>query len=259
MSESHEKGDRLGMEDLLRFRCAPGVPCFNECCQDVTIFLGPYDVLRLRRALGLSSSELIDKYTDVLVSERRLIPFINLRMGAEDKRCPFVTEEGCSVYQDRPWACRMFPIDVGEKGLDFQVIIGKDKCRGLREPYERRVQDYLNDQGTPKYQVMDDLLGELVNDERFKELDVDSEQVKRMVFMALYDLDELRRFVFGSTFLQKFEIDDRRVERLRRDDEELLRLGFEWLGFGLLGKRVLKVKEEVLEAERARTAKEGEE
>ncbi len=252
MSDQTPDSRVYDLEDTFRFECAPGVPCFNECCRDVTIFLGPFDVLRLRQALKLPAQEFIDRYTRVLGTDR-LIPLIALRMNDEDdKRCHFVTPEGCSVYSHRPWACRMFPLDVTEDGQGFRTIIDSGRCQGLREPVERRVQDYLNDQGAPKYQVMDDLMGELVNDERFRQLDVDNDQVRRMVYMSLYDLDAFREFVFESSFLDKFKIDARRIKRLERDDEELLRLGFEWLAFGLLGKNIFTIRDEVVEEYKAR-------
>ncbi len=43
-----------------RFACNPGVACFNECCRDLNQFLTPYDVLRLKRGLGLSSRQFLD-------------------------------------------------------------------------------------------------------------------------------------------------------------------------------------------------------
>jgi len=255
MSEKKEDdGPRFELEDPFTFQCSPGVSCFNECCQDVTIFLGPYDVLRVRQAKGLTAREFIDEYTTVLGTDR-LIPLIALKMDDEnDKRCFFVTAEGCSVYQYRPWACRMFPLDVTEDGKGFKTIIGDERCKGLCEEKTRRVQDYLNEQGSPKYQVMDDLMGDLINHPRFRALEIENQQVKQMIFMALYDLDSFRSFIFESSILQKFEIDARRVKRMKRDDEELLRFGFEWLAFGLLGRRNLKIRKEIVDEHKAKKA-----
>ncbi len=243
MSESKKDEKTYTLDDMFQFRCGKSVECFNECCKDVTIFLGPYDVLRLRQALNITATELIEKYTTVLAT-KRLIPLIALRMNEEnEKRCHFVTPEGCSIYAFRPWACRMFPLDVTETGKAFRTIIESDRCLGLKEELTRPVIEYLNEQGTPKYQVMDDLMGDLINDERFRELDVENEQIRQMVFMALYDMDTFRKFVFDSSFLDKFVMEKRRVKRLQRDDDELLRLGFEWVAFGLLGRQVLTVKD----------------
>lgn len=253
MSQSKQDRPTYELEQNFRFRCGQNVPCFNECCRDVTIFLGPYDILRLRQALKLTAEEVIERYTRVLKADR-LIPLLVLRMNEEDElRCNFVTKEGCSVYRYRPWACRMFPLDVTEDGKGFVQIIDEGRCKGLLEDQEQPVQAYLNEQGTPKYQVMDDLMGELVNHERFRALDVENQQVQQMIFMALYDLDTFRKFVFESSFLKKFELDERRIRRLERDDEELLRLGFEWVAFGLLGRKTLKVRPEVAAADEGGT------
>jgi hypothetical protein len=247
MTDQRFDGPVYDLEDAFRFQCAPGVSCFNECCRDVTIFLGPFDVLRLKQILKMKAQDFIDRYTIVLATDR-LIPLISLRMNEDNNtRCHFVTPEGCSVYSHRPWACRMFPLDVTEDGKGFRPIIDDQRCKGLLEKVERRVQNYLNEQGAPKYQVMDDLMGELINHERFRLLDVDNDQVRQMIYMALYDLDAFRDFVFKSSFLQKFKLDDRRIKRLERDDEELLRLGFEWLNFGLLGRQIFTIRDEVVE------------
>ena len=52
---------RLGPQDTFRFRCHPGVSCFNTCCADVNIFLSPYDVLRLTERLGLTSTVVVSR------------------------------------------------------------------------------------------------------------------------------------------------------------------------------------------------------
>ena len=44
---------RLSEDSSFTFACHPGVPCFNDCCGDVNIFLTPYDILRLKQALNM--------------------------------------------------------------------------------------------------------------------------------------------------------------------------------------------------------------
>jgi Fe-S-cluster containining protein len=102
---------RLGPEDTFRFACHPGVSCFNKCCADVNIFLSPYDVLRMKRRLGMKSGDFLDKYTLMPVHKDMKTPVVVLRMNDdEDKSCPFLTEGGCGIYSDRPWPCRMYPL-----------------------------------------------------------------------------------------------------------------------------------------------------
>ncbi|NIQ89284.1 MAG: YkgJ family cysteine cluster protein, partial [Deltaproteobacteria bacterium] len=65
---------------------------------------------------------------------------------------------------------------------------------------------------------------------------------------ACYDLDKFREFVFESTLLARFEVDEDFVEEMRYDDEALLRFAFLWLRFSLFGEQTVKVKAEVAEA-----------
>jgi hypothetical protein len=68
------------------------------------------------------------------------------------------------------------------------------------------------------------------------------------LFTACYDLDKFREFVFGSSLLQRFEVDEDFVEEMRYDDEGLLRFAFLWLRFSLFGERTVKAKAEILHA-----------
>ncbi len=96
--------------ETFRFSCHPGVSCFGACCSDLTLMLLPYDVLRLRRRLGLGSREFLDTYTETLEGDGG-VPRVQLRMGDDEQRsCPFVDDGACTVYEDRPGACRMFPL-----------------------------------------------------------------------------------------------------------------------------------------------------
>ena len=55
--------DRLmTWDDTFSFRCHQGLDCYNTCCKDITIFLNPLDISRLRTALGITSTEFIDRY-----------------------------------------------------------------------------------------------------------------------------------------------------------------------------------------------------
>ena len=123
---------RMDAEHLFQFRCAPGIPCFTKCCQDITIVLSPYDVLRMKNALGISSDEFLDEYTLIIRRENLLIPMIVIKMNEDDKRCPFVTESGCKIYNDRPWPCRMYPLNMNDDGT-FGFITDSSRCFGLKE------------------------------------------------------------------------------------------------------------------------------
>jgi len=93
------------------FRCSPEVPCFNECCRDLSQYLTPYDILRLKNCLKISSGELLEQYTVRYVGPETGLPVIALKPNSSvELECPFVRPTGCAVYADRPSSCRMYPL-----------------------------------------------------------------------------------------------------------------------------------------------------
>ena len=112
---------RLKKDSEFKFSCHPGISCFNNCCGDVNVFLTPYDVIRLKNRLKISSQEFLDKYTFLPIDENQNHPVLMLRLNQdEDKTCQFVGPKGCTVYEDRPWSCRMFPLGVASPKDDGQ-------------------------------------------------------------------------------------------------------------------------------------------
>lgn len=248
---------RLGPDDTFRFGCHPGVSCFNRCCGDVNIFLSPYDVLRLKRRLGLTSGEFLDQYAMLPVQKDMRTPVVVLRMNDnEGKTCPFLTDQGCGIYTDRPWPCRMYPLGLasqkdtpdGWRGDRFYFLLRQDMCKGFDEPREWTVRQWLDDQGIDEYDDWGEAFKELTLHEYFEDGGFLSPEKMQMLFTACYDLDKFREFVFGSTLLRRFEVDEDFVEQMRYDDEALLRFAFLWLRFSLFGEPTVKPKAEVVEA-----------
>ena len=90
---------------------------------------------------------------------------------------------------------------------------------------------------------MNTLFSTITSPLQAQDLDIDNPDIGKMVFMALYNLDRFREFVFGSTFLQRFDVDSVRVEKIKRDDLELLKLSIDWIKFGLFGQKLFQVKD----------------
>jgi hypothetical protein len=250
MSKTRQPNDskkpiRMDADHVFQFNCSPGVPCFTKCCQDVTIVLTPYDVLRLKNGLGVSSDEFLDKYTVILPKEKRLIPMVVLRMDEETKRCPFVSERGCGVYEDRPWPCRMFPLDMNDDG-SFGKTADTSLCQGFSEERKHAISEWLLEQGVPIYDEMNALFTQVTSPLRAQELDIDNPKVYQMTFMTLYNLDKFRDFVFKSTFLDRFKVDEVTVEKIKRRDIELLKFAFDWIKFGVFGQKLFQVKPEAV-------------
>ncbi|MEW6573818.1 MAG: YkgJ family cysteine cluster protein [Bacillota bacterium] len=254
MTTSTEKANRpvLALSDKFRFACRPGLPCFTTCCRDINIFLTPHDVYRLKKHLDITSTEFLEKYTITFVAPNSGLPTVLLKMrDDQDKQCPFVTPEGCSVYKVRPWSCRMYPLSYDYEEDKYPVIADPSKCLGFQEETERFVEDWLVEQGVMFESVLfqpelDRLFNDALARLDFPKDKITNPGITRMIHMASYDLDMFRRFVFESRFLQIFDIEPEVVERVKKDDEELARLAFLWLKFGMSDKNALKIKDEVL-------------
>ena len=242
--------DLLEKESKIRFQCRPGLSCFTSCCRDVNIFLTPYDILRMKNRLGIPSDEFLEKYTKTLLPPGGGIPVVQLKMRQEDKRCPFVTDEGCSIYEDRPWSCRMYPLDwQGDQGGYF-FLAGEDRCLGRKEPNEWGLLEWLKTQDVAPYEEMDLRFQMVTRYPRLAEAGIQDPRVQHMFRMACYDLDTFRRFVFETRFLEVFEVEEEAVEQIKKDEVALLELAFRWIRFGLVCGDVLPIREEVAESKR---------
>jgi hypothetical protein len=77
-------------------------------------------------------------------------------------------------------------------------------------------------------------------------------------FMACYDIDKFREFVFKSSFFDKLTVDDEARESLKDDDVELLRFAYNWLKLAFFREKTLAVNGDILEAKRKELEVKGE-
>ncbi len=234
---------QLGAGSSFCFDCQPSVDCFTNCCSDVNIVLTPADVLALARRAKLSTREFLDLHTLTPITKELHLPVVMLKMGAApERRCPFVTAQGCSVYDARPWACRMYPVAMAlppaRAGVEPEpawFLLEDDYCHGRRAARTWTVEGWRRDQGIEARDDLEEGFRALVGHPWFiGGRQLDPRRIE-MFFMAAYDLDTFREFVFGTTFLQRFELAPALVEALRTDDRALLLFAFRWLRFALFG------------------------
>ena len=243
---------QLGPDDVFRFDCNPGISCFTNCCSDINIPLTPLDVLQLSRAAGLSTQEFLDKHTLTPITKELHLPVVLLKMGDDaDKKCSFVGEGGCTVYESRPWSCRMYPLGMGlpparagEEPEPVYVLFEDDFCDGTKVgKQEWTIQGWKDNQAVTAREEIEAGYTEIVSHPWFiggRQLDP---KRMEMFHTACYNLDTFRRFIFESSFLKRFELDEDLVEQLRTNDEELLRFAFVWLKYSLFGEPTMKVRE----------------
>lgn len=252
---------RLSSADTFPFRCHPGVACWNSCCHGADITLTPYDILRLSRRLGVRPAEFLERHAVPAIFDKTAMPVPKLLMGGADGNgaCPFVGAEGCGVYDDRPATCRYYPLGLvsmkmkdAEAKEDFHFIVRERHCLGHDQAKSRPVAEFRREQGVAAYERANrgwvDILMKMAS---WNTLGgpggkAPTPQTRKMFFMATTDVDAFRRFVFGTRFLELYEIDAQVAERLKSDDEALLQLAYDWLKAILFNEPTLRLKERVM-------------
>ena len=226
-------GIRLEPDDTFSFHCHPDIACFNLCCRNLNLFLYPYDVIRLKNSLGISSDEFLDKHVDVVLRPSSFFPEVLLRMSENrEKTCPFLTETGCSVYPDRPDTCRTFPVEQGalfnaktRKGERVYFFRPPDFCLGQHEEKEWTTRSWSFDQDAALYNKMTLRWAEikrLFQNDPWGEQGPEGPKAK-MAFMATYNIDQFRDFIFNSTFLKRYKVKSALTKKMRVDDVELMK------------------------------------
>ena len=64
----------------------------------------------------------------------------------------------------------------------------------------------------------------------------------RMAFMATYNIDRFREFVFNSSFLKRYKVKSVILKKIESDDGELLKFGLGWVKFFLWGAKAKKIR-----------------
>lgn len=256
---------KLTLDSPLKFRCHPGVSCFTACCGGIKIVLTPYDILQLTKRLGIPAHEFLHQYTIPTYLEKTDMPGVMIKLREDDNKCPFVTPEGCTVYTDRPTACRYYPVGMadfhegGQRDTDgnevktaeekFFFTVREDHCKGFEEDKEWTIREWRADQGVDVRDEMNKEWLRLVMRRKSYGLQATlSEQAKRMFFMASTDLTTFRKFIFESSFLETYEVDQETIDKIREDDVELMLFSFSYLAATLFGAEGMKIKQEKIKA-----------
>ncbi len=247
------------LDSKIQFRCHPGVSCFTECCGNIKIVLTPYDILQLRKRLNMEAAEFLHTYTEPTYLEKTDFPGVVIKL-TEEGRCPFIKSktEGCRIYTDRPSACRYYPVGManfhegaqeGQSAEEFYFVVKEPHCKGFEEDKKWTVREWRKDQGVDVRDKMNKGWMEIVMRRKsFGHQATLSEQAKRMFFMSSTDLDQFRAFIFDSSFLKTYDVDQDVLDKIKEDDNELLLFSYKVLASMLFGTEDVKVKPDVLKA-----------
>jgi Fe-S-cluster containining protein len=245
---------KLSLDAKFKFRCHKDIKCFTNCCKNIEILLTPYDVVRLKNRLEITSDVFLDTYTYMKIDEKSSHPYAILKMADdEEKKCPFVTGEGCTIYTDRPANCRYYPIGQGtfkKDGKDgrpveeeFYFFIKEDHCYGYHEKKAWTIDSWRKDQEVDLYDRVNREWKTLQLRKNLPGQAELSESKQFQFYMASYDLDRFRKYIFESDFLNVFDIDDETIEKIKNDEIELIQFGVKYIKYVMMLEETLKLKE----------------
>ncbi len=228
----------LRLDDSFRFACNPEVPCFNQCCGDLVQFLTPYDILRLKQNLNLTSSEFLARYTRRHMGGETGLIVVSLKNSPDTgNACPFVSPEGCRVYHDRPSSCRSYPLArVAARSRDTGAIAEKyllmkePHCHGFEQDQRQTVRQWVEEQGLLPYNAMNDRLMEIISAKNRlapgEPLDLASGNI---FYTGCYDLDRFTEEIVRQGRLAEAGLDGGAAAAAGDDEEKMLELALTWV------------------------------
>ena len=238
---------------VIQFKCRKGIPCWNACCSNIDISLTPYDLIRLKQRLNLSSGELLQKYTVPYELEPGGITGVKLRPIEKGTACQFMTPEGCSVYEDRPTACRYYPVALlsmrkQDEYTDSSsyALVKEDHCLGHLEPRSLSIDEYRKDQGVEEYDEIARGWRQLILKKKSSGPSIGSPSKRslQLFFMVCYDVDRFREFTVSKGFTELYDIPVDEMKKLLTDDIELMSFGFRFLKQVLFGENTIAMHQE---------------
>ena len=222
----------LTLDDTVQFRCHPGIACFNACCRNSDVTLTPYDIVRLKRRLNLTSDAFVARYTTPFELDFHGMPGLKLATRPGGCACCFLDEQrGCTVYQDRPVACRYYALGVmgiREKGTavvkDRYFTVKEPHCLGHDEPQTQTVAAYRQDQGVEQYDAMNRPWRDIIIKKRSggPTVGAPSQRSLQLFDMCSYDVDSFKRFMQSPSFTEVFDVADEDIAAIVASDEDTL-------------------------------------
>jgi len=241
--------EMLSANTRISFRCYKGITCFNACCKRADVTLAPYDVLRLKKRLGMSSEELLKRYTVPFQMDQDGVPGLKMRTDDNGVCLMLDGDNGCGVYEDRPTVCRYYPVALlnmkakdSSQAEESYSLVREEHCKGHLEDREISIDDYRDEQGCKEFDDRNRDWYRLILKKKSAGPGVGrpSEMSLQLFFMASYNLDMFRRFVLSDNFRKTYQLNDAFFGAVENDDLILMDFGFQFMRQVLFGERTIE-------------------
>lgn len=244
------KPEELKLDDSFAFRCYPGIECFNDCCMNIDIILTPYDILRLARHFGISTTQFIKEFTMRYEMDGHGMPGLKMKPVDGGSACRFVLEQGCAVYENRPTACRYYAL--GTMGIrrknsaeleDAYFIVKEPHCKGHEQDRKITVREYRQEQQVEDYDRANKEWLDIIVKKRSAgpTVGAPSERSFQLWFLA-YDTDAFRSFSQSESFNALFDLTDEERDALDNDDAATISFSTRYLKQVLFGEMTIPLK-----------------
>ncbi|MFA5626594.1 MAG: YkgJ family cysteine cluster protein [Thiohalomonadaceae bacterium] len=242
-------------DKTISFSCHKGISCWNACCANIDITLTPYDVIRLKKRLGLDSGDFLRQYTVPFELEKDGIAGVKFKPVEDGSACQFMRPEGCAVYEDRPTACRYYPVAlVAMRKQDeytdtsSYALVKEPHCKGHEVDRPLTIDEYRQEQGVAEYDEQSRGWRQLILKKMSSgpTIGKPSLRSRQLYFMACYDMDRFREFVRSEGFQSSFELADDLYKQLLEDDSELMQFGFRFLKQVMFGEVTIPTREDAV-------------
>ncbi|MBK1725016.1 YkgJ family cysteine cluster protein [Thiocystis violacea] len=239
----------LSAESRIQFRCHGGLSCFNACCKQADVTLTPYDILRLSRRLGTTTTAFVRDCTVPFQMDGDGLPGVKLKTDDSGACLQLDGESGCGVYADRPTVCRYYPAALlalrekdSPKAEERYSLVKESLCKGHEQPAEISIADYRAEQGCEAFDRFNREWYELILKKKSAGPGVGRppRTSLQLFFMASYDLDTFRRFLCSENFRKSYTLPDDFYAGIQQDDEALLRFSYRFLRQVLFGEHSIQ-------------------
>jgi len=247
----HTKKQVIDSNNGFFFHCHERLSCFKQCCKNAEIDLYPYDIIRIKNNLGISSEAVLENYTTLDFEDNPYFPRVLMKMTCDkENSCPFLCETGCAIYIDRPFSCRAYPLEritdrkgkPGARNVTYQLV-KHPWCMGHEEPKQWVLQDWIQDQDIALYNEMNDYWIDVDSILRSNPWGSQSIHVAffRLIFTACYNCDNFSHAIH-DVLLKYFDILEDKLAKAESSDIEMMKFGFECVQCFFTGKGPLVKK-----------------
>ena len=124
-------GKKYSINDMVKADCDDCKGC-SACCHGMgsSIVLDPLDVHRLMSHFQTRFEVLLEDKIELNIVDGVILPNLKMNTQAEGEPCVFLDAEGrCSIHEDRPGICRIFPLGRVYEDNSFSYILQIHECQ----------------------------------------------------------------------------------------------------------------------------------